>query len=268
MHKSQHQLSPGEPANLAQQPTSGKLFHDDRDAAEKEFRKLRKEFIVWQRALWAEGQQKLLIVLQAMDAGGKDGTIRKLFMGVNPQGVHVASFKAPSVREQAHDFLWRVHRDVPAAGMIGVFNRSHYEDVLVVRVNRLAPREVWEPRYQQINDFERLLAETDTRILKFYLHISREEQRKRFQDRLDRPEKNFKFSLDDLEKRKQWDDYQVAYEDALTRCTTDWAPWHVIPSDQKWYRNLAIMRTVVKTLEDMNPRYPTIDYDPEQVKID
>ncbi len=268
MNKSQHQLAPGEPANLSELPTSSKPFHDDRDAAEKEFRKLRKQFITWQRALWAEGRQQLLIVLQAMDAGGKDGTIRKLFMGVNPQGVHVASFKAPSVRELAHDFLWRVHRDVPAAGMIGVFNRSHYEDVLVVRVNRLAPREAWEPRFQQINDFERLLAETGTRILKFYLHISRDEQRKRFQDRLDRPEKNFKFSLDDLEKRKQWDDYRFAYEDALTRCTTDWAPWYAIPSNQKWYRNLAIMRIVVKTLEDMNPTYPTIDYDPKQVKID
>ncbi|MGD9857058.1 MAG: PPK2 family polyphosphate kinase, partial [Planctomycetaceae bacterium] len=211
MSKLRHQLTPGDPAHLAERPTSGKQFHDDRRGAEKRFRKLREKLIEWQRALWAEGRQKLLIVLQAMDAGGKDGTIRSVFMGINPQGVDVVSFKAPSARELAHDFLWRIHRDVPAAGMIGVFNRSHYEDVLVVRVHDLVPESVWRPRFRQINEFERLLHESGTHILKFYLHISKDEQRRRFQDRVDQPEKHFKFSLDDLEKRKEWDDYQAAY---------------------------------------------------------
>lgn len=263
-----HKLTPGQEADLASLPTSGKLFHDDRKKAERTFRKLRDELIERQRALWAEGKQKLLIVLQAMDAGGKDGAIRKVFKGVNPQGVKVASFRAPSERELGRDFLWRVHREVPPAGMIGIFNRSHYEDVLVVRVDDLAPEEVWRERYQQINDFERLLSQTGTRILKFYLHLSKEEQRQRFQARLDRPEKNFKFSKEDLEKRTQWDDYQAAYQETLTRCSTSWAPWYVIPADQKWYRNYAIIQVIIETLREMDPQYPTVDYDPSDVKIE
>ncbi|MBX3440506.1 MAG: polyphosphate kinase 2 family protein [Planctomycetaceae bacterium] len=263
-----HRLTPGEPADLAGRPTNGKAYHDDRKNAERRFHRLRKELIQWQRVLWAEGRQKLLIVLQAMDAGGKDGTSRALFQGVNPQGVNVTSFKVPSTRELAHDFLWRIHRDVPAAGMIGVFNRSQYEDVLVVRVHDLVPESVWRLRYRQINDFERLLSESGTRILKFYLHISKDEQRRRFQERIDQPDKNFKFSVDDLKKREEWSQYRAAYEEALTECSTEWAPWYIIPADQKWYRNLAIAEVVVATLEEMNPRFPTIDYDPQQVKID
>ncbi len=262
-----HQMTPDQQVNLSDIPTKGREFCDDRKQAEKRFHKLRDKFIRWQQVLWSEGKQKLLIVLQATDAGGKDSTIRKVFMGVNPQGVKVVSFKAPSTLERSHDYLWRVHQAVPPAGMIGVFNRSHYEDVLVVRVDKLAPEKVWRKRYQQINDFERMLSETGTKILKFYLHISKDEQRERFQDRLDVPEKHYKFSLDDLEKRKQWDAYRDAFEEALTRCSTEWAPWYVIPADQKWYRNLAISEIIVKTLEDMNPQFPTIDYDPEQVKI-
>lgn len=268
MKTRQHRLAPGEPARLAERPTSGALFLDHKERAKQQFAKLRDELIDLQHLLWAEGRQKLLIVLQAMDTGGKDGTIRNVFKGVNPQGVNVVSFKAPSVRELAHDFLWRIHREAPAAGMIGVFNRSHYEDVVAVRVHELVPESGWRPRFRQINEFERLLSETGTRILKFFLHISRDEQRRRLQDRVDRPEKHFKFSPADLEKRKQWDDYQIAYDEALTECCTPWAPWYIIPADQKWYRNLAVVEIILETLKDMDPQFPTIDYDPSQVKIE
>lgn len=251
-----HQLEPGRPFRLADLPTRGKNFHPDRDTAETEFRALRDELIDWQQRFYADGSQKLLIVFQAMDAGGKDGTIRRVFRGVNPQGVRVHSFKVPSKIELAHDYLWRVHNVVPPKGMIGIFNRSHYEDVLVVRVHNIVPESVWRPRYEQINQFEKLLTDTGTMLLKFFLHISPEEQKERFQDRLDDPDKHWKFSVEDLEKRKYWGDYMAAYEEMLQRCTTPWAPWHVIPSDQKWYRNLAVTRTIVDALKRMDPQFP------------
>ncbi|GJM42566.1 MAG: hypothetical protein DHS20C20_28480 [Ardenticatenaceae bacterium] len=262
-----HQLEPERPFQLQTLPTDGKQFHPDRDAAETEFKALRKEFVELQRRLYAEGEQKLLIVLQAMDAGGKDGTIRNILKGVNPQGVRVESFKVPSKKELAHDFLWRIHKAVPAKGMIGVFNRSHYEDVLVVRVHDIVPETVWRPRFEQINQFEKLLNDTGTRILKFYLNISLDEQKERFQARLDEPDKNWKFALGDLEKRKFWPDYMAAYEEMLYQCTTDWAPWHIIPANQKWYRNLTIMRTIVHTLREMEPQYPEVEDNLDQVVI-
>lgn len=252
-----HRLSPSTPIRIDEVSSRGKDFHDDRDEAEKEFYSLRDELIEWQRKLYAEGKQKLLVVLQAMDAGGKDGTIRHAFKGVNPQGVRVTSFKKPSELELAHDFLWRIHKAVPAKGMIGVFNRSHYEDVLVVRVHNIVPKSVWQPRYEVINQFEKHLVDSGTTILKFFLHISKKEQRERMQDRLDQPDKHWKFDVDDLNKRAQWDDYQLAFQDMLNNCTTEHAPWYLIPADQKWYRNLAIMRTMVDTLKEMNPQYPT-----------
>ncbi|MCI0578490.1 MAG: polyphosphate kinase 2 family protein [Chloroflexi bacterium] len=256
-----HRLESGRPIRLADLATEGKQFHPDREAAEAEFRSLRDELSDWQERLYAEGRPKLLVVLQAMDAGGKDGTIRNVFKGVNPQGIQVTSFKVPSKEELAHDFLWRIHKAMPGNGMIGVFNRSHYEDVLVVRVHHLVPEAVWRPRYEQINHFEQLLAETGTTILKFYLHISREEQRQRFQARLDDPTKHWKFSFEDLEKRKLWDDYMAAIEEMLNQTTTPWAPWHVIPADQKWYRNLAVTRAIVQSLRDLNPQYPPPEKD-------
>lgn len=262
-----HQLEPQRPFQLHNLPTDGKQFHPDRAAAETEFKSLRKEFVELQRRLYAEGEQKLLIVLQAMDAGGKDGTIRNILKGVNPQGVRVESFKVPSKKELAHDFLWRIHKVVPAKGMIGVFNRSHYEDVLVVRVHNYVPELVWRPRFEQINQFEKLLHDTGTRILKFYLNISLDEQKERFQARLDEPDKNWKFSLGDLDKRKFWPDYMAAYEEMLQQCTTEWAPWYVIPANQKWYRNLTIMRTIVHTLREMNPQYPEAEDNLDQVVI-
>lgn len=262
-----HRLDAERPFQLANLPTQGKQFHPDRDQAEAEFKALRREFIELQRRLYAENKQKLLIVFQAMDAGGKDGTIRNILRGVNPQGVRVHSFKVPSKEELAHDFLWRIHQDVPAKGMIGVFNRSHYEDVLVVRVHDIVPESVWRPRYEQINQFEKLLTDTGTTILKFFLHISPEEQKERFQSRLDEPDKNWKFSLEDLEKRKFWGDYMAAYEEMLQQCTTPWAPWYVIPADQKWYRNLTITRTIVDTLKQMDPQYPPPEGDLSNIII-
>ncbi len=221
-----------------------------------------------QTKLFADKSQSLLIVLQAMDAGGKDGTIKHVFTGVNPQGVRVTGFKQPSSEELAHDFLWRVHQHAPEKGYIGIFNRSHYEDVLVVRVNNIVPKSVWSRRYDHINNFERMLADGGTRILKFYLHIDRDEQKERFEERLQRPDKNWKFSRGDLTVREQWDDYMTAYEEAIYRCNKDYAPWFIIPANRKWYRNYIIMKTIVATLEDMNLSYPAPEPDLDKIVID
>jgi PPK2 family polyphosphate:nucleotide phosphotransferase len=209
-----------------------------------------------QDRIWAEGKHRVLIVLQGIDAAGKDGTLRHVMGAFNPQGCPVTSFKVPSTEELAHDYLWRIHRRVPGKGEIGVFNRSHYEDVLVVRVHDIVPKAAWSRRYDQINAFERMLAEEGTTILKFFLYIDRDEQRKRFQSRLDDPTKRWKFRLGDLEERKHWDEYIAAYEDALSRCSTAEAPWYVIPSNRKWFRNLAVTDILDDTLEELDPRYP------------
>jgi PPK2 family polyphosphate:nucleotide phosphotransferase len=220
-----------------------------------------------QEKLYAQRTQSLLVVLQAMDAGGKDGTIRKVFNSVNPQGVHVASFKAPTADELAHDFLWRVHMNTPSKGFVGIFNRSHYEEVLIVRVNKMVPPEVWEARYDHINNFERLLSDNGTRILKFYLHISKDEQRERLQSRLDEPEKHWKFAEEDLKTRKQWDEYMEAFEAVLTRCNTEYAPWYIVPANHKWYRDLVVTRAIVETLEDMKVAFPKATIDVSKIKI-
>jgi len=209
-----------------------------------------------QDVLYAEHKRSLLIVLQAMDAGGKDGTVKHVMSGVNPQGCDVTSFKQPTVKELDHDYLWRVHQAAPAKGMIGIFNRSHYEDVLVVRVHDLVTEEVWSKRYAQINSFEELLAQNGTIILKFFLHISKDEQRCRFDERNKDPNKNWKSSEADERERKFWDQYQAAYQDALEKTSKKRAPWFVIPSNQKWFRDLAISHILVKTLEDLNLQYP------------
>jgi PPK2 family polyphosphate:nucleotide phosphotransferase len=209
-----------------------------------------------QYRLHAEARQSLLIVLQGMDTSGKDGLIRNVLTIFNPQGCKVWPFKVPTLEEAAHDFLWRIHRAAPAVGEVAVFNRSHYEDVLVVRVHKLVPRSVWSVRYRVINEFERHLRECGTRVLKFFLHISREEQRERLLARLEHPLKRWKFSDADLVERGRWRSYQRAYEDALARCSTAHAPWHVIPADRKWYRDFAVSQIVADTLEQMNPRIP------------
>jgi PPK2 family polyphosphate:nucleotide phosphotransferase len=218
--------------------------------------KLTRKLEALQELLFADGTRRLLIVLQAMDTGGKDGVIRSVFDGVNPQGVKVASFKRPTDIELAHDYLWRVHPRVPAKGEITIFNRSHYEDVLVVRVHDLVPAERWERRFHQINEFEEMLVEEGTTILKFFLHISKEEQKERLQARLDDPSKHWKFSLGDLTEREHWDDYQAAYEDVLTRTSSRHAPWYVVPADRKWFRDLVIATVLVETLEKMDLEYP------------
>lgn len=262
-----HRLIPHQNMRLDEMPTRSVEPDLDRDSAKAEFREYRNELIDLQRRFYAQGEHKLLVVFQAMDAGGKDGTIRRVFQGVNPQGVSVTSFKVPSKDELAHDFLWRVHKRVPSKGMIGVFNRSHYEDVLVVRVHNLIPESVWRPRYQQIRNFEKLLVDTGTMLMKFYLHISKDEQKRRFQSRIDEPSKNWKFSVDDLQKRERWDDYMTAYEEMLAETSTEWAPWYLIPADQKWYRNLAVCRAIVLTLRELNPVYPQSDVDLSEVVI-
>ncbi len=219
-----------------------------------------------QYRLYAEGRQSLLIVVQGMDTSGKDGVIRKVMAAFNPQGCHVWGFKVPSAEEAAHDFLWRIHRATPGRGEIAIFNRSHYEDVLVVRVHDLVPREVWTRRYDQINAFERHLTENSTRVLKFYLHISPEEQLERLRARLDEPGKHWKFSEGDVAERARWKDYQAAYQDALARCSPAYAPWYVIPADRKWYRDLAVSEIVADTLAAMKPKLPKVELDVKQLR--
>jgi len=209
-----------------------------------------------QYLLYAEGKRALLIILQGMDASGKDGTIRHVMSGVNPQGCQVTAFKVPSAEEAAHDFLWRSHRAVPEKGMIGIFNRSHYEDVLVVRVHKLVPRQIWKKRFGEINSFEKLLVDNRVNILKFYLHISSKEQKLRLDARLDDPKKNWKLSPADFAERQFWPNYVEAYEDVLSRCSTGYAPWFIIPADHKWFRNLAISTIVVETLESLDMQFP------------
>ena len=221
-----------------------------------------------QELLWAEHHHRVLVVLQAMDAGGKDGTIKHVFEGVNPSGVRVAAFKRPSSRELAHDYLWRAHAQVPGDGELVIFNRSHYEDVLVVRVEELVPKKRWKRRYRHIVDFERMLAEEGTTIIKIYLHISKEEQRERLQARLDEPHKNWKFETGDLVPRSKWDRYQEAFEDALSETSTDVAPWYVVPADRKWYRNIAVSEILIQTLESLKMDWPDPEEGLDQVVIE
>ncbi len=209
-----------------------------------------------QELMYAEHKQKVLIVLQGMDTSGKDGTIEKVFGKVNPQGTKVANFKVPTPKELDHDYLWRVHPHTPGKGEIVVFNRSHYEDVLVVRVHELVPQSVWEKRYDHMNEFERLLADEGTTILKFFLHISKQAQAERFLARLDQPNKRWKFNPGDLDERKYWNDYIAAYEEMLSRTSTPWAPWYVVPSDRKWYRNLVVATVVRDTIMNLNMNFP------------
>ena len=227
-----------------------------KDEAEKKEAKWLERIFDLQARLSAESKQALLIVLQGLDAAGKDGTIRHVFAGVNPQACQVHSFKAPTPAELAHDYLWRVHAVCPPRGVIGIFNRSHYEDVLAVRVEKLLPEKAWRKRYEQINDFERTLVDCGTRILKFYLHVSKKEQRERISERLRDPQRNWKFSESDLDTRAKWGPYRAAYNDALTLCNTKWAPWHVVPADHKWFRNLVIAERVAQELADMDPQLP------------
>lgn len=221
-----------------------------------------------QQRFFVDRRKKILFVLQGMDTSGKNGTIRNVFRGVNPQGVHVASFEKPSSREIAHDYLWRVHKRAPCNGEIMIFDRSHYEDVLAVRVNELRAENVWRKRFRHINDFEQMLVDEGTTIIKFFLHIDKDTQKQRLQDRLDTPAKNWKFDKSDLVARNKWDDYVAAYEEVFAKTSPTHAPWYLIPASKKWARNLLVARIVVACLEDMHLSYPEVDFDPSKVQID
>jgi PPK2 family polyphosphate:nucleotide phosphotransferase len=262
-----YRVDPGEPARLAERnPDETERYTRKKDVV-AELSAARKRIADLQARLYAEHRRSVLIVLQAMDTGGKDGTIKGVFQGVNPQGCQVWSFKAPSAEERDHDFLWRYHQRVPPVGMIHIFNRSHYEDVLVVRVKSLVQEAVWRERYETINDFERQLTASGVTLVKFFLHISREEQARRLRARLDDPSKHWKFSSNDLAERARWEDYQLAFEEALTRCSTPYAPWYVVPANVKWFRNLVVARTIADTLAAMDPQYPAAEAGLDQVTV-
>ena len=249
-------------------PRSTPEWSGDKEDGEARILELNDRLEELQELLYAEGKRRVLVVLQAMDAGGKDGTIRHVFDGVNPSGVRAPSFKKPSKEELSHDYLWRVHKEVPGDGEIVIFNRSHYEDVLVVRVLDLVPEKRWRKRYEHIVDFERMLHDEGTTIVKLYLHISKEEQRERLQSRLDRPDKQWKFEVGDLEMRERWNDFMKAFEEALEKTSTAVAPWYVIPADRKWYRNVAALEILVQTLERLDMSYPDPAPGLDEITID
>jgi PPK2 family polyphosphate:nucleotide phosphotransferase len=247
-------------------PNTAEHYKKQKDV-EKELEKQRDRLVDLQRRLYAENKHSLLVVLQAMDTGGKDGTIKSVFQGVNPQGCQVWSFKKPSDEEASHDFLWRYHQRAPQRGMISIFNRSHYEDVLIVRVKNLVPEDVWRKRYHVINEFEQMLTLNNIRVIKFFLHISKDEQKQRLESRLANPNKRWKFSINDIKERLLWDDYQTAFEDAINNCSTAYAPWYVVPANKKWYRDLVIARVIADTLEAINPQYPAAEQGLENISI-
>ncbi len=262
-YRERFRVRPGTKVQLADIDASFKDRHESHEAAAGESAKYGARLRELQDLLYAEHRRSLLICLQAMDTGGKDGTINHVLASMNPQGCRVAAFRQPSAEEASHDFLWRAHRVAPARGEVVIFNRSQYEDVLVVRVHELVPKDVWSLRYERINEFEKGLAEHGTTILKFYLHISADEQLERFRERLEDPTKQWKISESDYAERPRWGDYMRAYEDALSLCSTEYAPWFVIPSNHKWFRNLAIARIIVEQLEEWHMSYPkpTVDLD-------
>jgi PPK2 family polyphosphate:nucleotide phosphotransferase len=248
-------VEPGEPARLADRDPHDDLGLD-KERGKALLDELNDRLGVLQQRLFAEGTRSVLLVLQGLDASGKDGVIRKVFTGVNPLGCRAVSFRAPTSNELAHDYLWRVHAQVPARGEVGIFNRSHYEDVVAVRVRGLAPEEVWRRRPGHIRDWERMLADEGTTLVKVFLNVSREEQRRRLQERLEDPEKRWKFRRGDLDDRARWTDFVAAYEDAITATSTEWAPWWVVPADRNWVKALAVARLLVDALERLDPQLP------------
>jgi len=260
-------VKPGARVKLSDWDTDFTAGLSGKSAANALMAKNLKRLAELQYLLYAESKRALLIVLQAMDAGGKDGTIRHVMGPMNPQSCKVTSFKAPTEEELAHDFLWRIHRATPRKGEIGIFNRSHYEDVLIVRVHGLVPKSVWSKRYSQINEFERILVANDTHILKFYLHISSREQLKRLKKRLEEPDKHWKINPQDFEERQHWGDYMAAYENMLRRCSTAHAPWFVIPADKKWFRNLAVSQILVEYLEKLKMKFPQPACDIRTIRV-
>jgi len=263
-----YRVQPGEAVSLAEHDTADTGGYAGPDEAYAELSGVIRHIARLQARLYAEERRAVLVVLQGIDAAGKDSSVKHVFRGTNPQGVRVYSFKEPSAEEAGHDFLWRYHQHTPAAGMIHVFNRSHYEDVLVVPVKGLVPKERWGSRYDSINDFERMLAREGTTIVKFFLHISREAQLDRFRERIERADKHYKFSANDVRERRNWDAYQAAYEDALRLTSTPWAPWYMVPADHKWYRNLVVGRITAAVLDALDPRWPDVDSEIDDFALD
>jgi len=263
-----YRVAPGQHVDLGDwDPRDRSGFPGGKSEGRTYLNGLRKRLADLQRLLWAEDKHKLLIVFQAMDTGGKDGTIRKVFSGVNPQGIDVQNFKAPTPEELEHDYLWRIHDHAPRTGGLTIFNRSHYEDVLIVRVLGLVPEQRWRRRYEHIKNFEKLLSDEGTTILKFYLHISPQEQAERLRARLDDDTKNWKFNKGDLDHRKLWPDYMKAYETMLSTTSTEYAPWYIIPADRKWYRSVVVARTIVDALEDLDMEWPVAEEGLDEVVI-
>jgi PPK2 family polyphosphate:nucleotide phosphotransferase len=257
MDSDQYRVKFNAKLNLKNTDTSGKKdFKGDKESGLQDLQKYKKQITALQDILYAEHKKRLLVVIQAMDTAGKDGVIGAVFEGVNPQGVRITSFKTPTLPELDHDYLWRVHPHVPGKGEIAIFNRSHYEDVLVVRVHNLVPESTWRKRYRHINEFERLLAEEGTTILKIFLHIDLETQKQRLLDRIKTPEKSWKFNPGDIDERKLWPDYMKAYEEALSKTSTSWAPWYIVPSDHNWLRNTVVAGIIAGALKKMDPKYP------------
>ncbi len=264
-----YRVKPGAKVDLEEiNPRDKKLYDGgDKQEYDEQFQILQTELQHQQKLLFAQNRHKILIVMQAMDTGGKDGCIKHVFSHIDPQGIHVRSFKKPTEEELAHDFLWRVHSKVPSTGQLVIFNRSHYEDIIAVRVKKLFPEEVWKRRQKHVIDFERMLAEEGTTIVKIFLHISREEQKERLQVRLDDPMKHWKFNPDDLADRKLWPDFMHAYEEIISKTSTDYAPWYVVPADRKWYRNLCVARIVLDTMKSLRMELPKVDWNPRGIVI-
>jgi PPK2 family polyphosphate:nucleotide phosphotransferase len=260
-------VAPGTPARIAERSTHDRVGVE-KDEGEKRLGHLVERIDELQYRLYAEARRSVLLVLQGLDASGKDGVVRRVFEGVNPTGVAVTSFRAPAGAELEHDYLWRIHRALPRRGTIGVFNRSHYEDVVAVRMYEIAPEAVWRPRYGHLRDFERMLVDEGTTVLKVLLNVSREEQRVRFQERVDDPGKRWKFRRDDLEVRRRFDEWIAAWEEAVTETSTEWAPWHVVPADRNWVKALAVAELVAGALERLDPRLPDPEDGIEGMQID
>ena len=256
-YEKEFRVEPGSKVTLDDIDAEYRGEHKNKGSAIPELEAYVKRLRDLQYLLYAESRRALLVILQGMDGAGKDGTINHVLSAMNPQGCRVYAFKAPSVEELAHDFLWRVSQATPRKGYVSVFNRSHYEDVLVVRVHKLVPKAIWSKRYEQINAFERHLADNDTQILKFYLHIDRDEQLARIKQRLEDPKRQWKINESDFTERQYWNDYQKAYETAISKCSTDYAPWYIIPANRKWFRNLAVSQILVETLESLKMKTPT-----------
>jgi PPK2 family polyphosphate:nucleotide phosphotransferase len=263
-------VKPGAKVDLAKIDSDERTLFQigGKDESTKAFDKLQDELQELQKVLYAQNKHRILLVLQAMDTGGKDGCVKHVFSRIDPQGIHVRSFKKPTEEELARDFLWRVHQKVPRNGEMVIFNRSHYEDVIAVKVKKLFPDKVWKQRHQHIIDFERMLAEEGTTIVKIYLHISKDEQKRRIISRLDNPDKHWKFHPDDLKDRALWNDFMKTYEDLLSKTSTEHAPWYVVPANRKWYRNLCVARIMVDTMKRLNMKLPTVDWDPKKIVVE